>query len=225
MKAIDATNDIENTQPAQSQVDPNNLQSLRIGAGNRAMKADESGLWLGADKFEDAPFSVDMDGKLTSSNITIKNDQGTTVIDSNGIISSNVFPYDQVVKSVDQTISGTSFVDVTSLSVTKTFNATRTVNVLFFCTITGSHVDYDGVLVFRFVDGSTPFGIEFMIPNVSQDGLTNLSVSASTTFIAPMTAGSHTIKIQARSNNASPSNGYIETIYTNSVMGYVILGS
>jgi len=44
--------------------------ALEIGTGNRAVKADESGLWLGANKFADAVFSVDMSGNMIASSAT-----------------------------------------------------------------------------------------------------------------------------------------------------------
>lgn len=38
------------------------VSAIRVGAGTRSFKADESGIWLGANKFADAPFRVGMDG-------------------------------------------------------------------------------------------------------------------------------------------------------------------
>lgn len=43
-----------------------NLKRLNIGSGQKTMKTDENGLFLGADNFADAPFSVDYDGKVTA---------------------------------------------------------------------------------------------------------------------------------------------------------------
>ena len=48
-----------------------NLQELQIGAGNQAFKADSSGIWLGANKFKDAPFSVDMNGNIVASTLAL----------------------------------------------------------------------------------------------------------------------------------------------------------
>lgn len=48
-----------------------NLFSLQIGAGNVAFKADQSGIWLGADRFVNAPFKVDMNGNITLTNADI----------------------------------------------------------------------------------------------------------------------------------------------------------
>lgn len=49
-----------------------NMRAMNIGFGSKVFRADEQGVWLGAEKFGDAPFSVDMDGNviLTSAVIT-----------------------------------------------------------------------------------------------------------------------------------------------------------
>lgn len=41
------------------------INNLQVGAGVQAFKVDQSGMWLGADKFADAPFRVDMEGNTT----------------------------------------------------------------------------------------------------------------------------------------------------------------
>lgn len=48
------------------------ILSMQVGVGDEVFRSDESGIWLGASKFADAPFSVDMDGtlKATSGSIT-----------------------------------------------------------------------------------------------------------------------------------------------------------
>ena len=66
---INAFKDIP-TRPIES---PDNLHGLdfldrlagfSVGQGSKVMRADQSGIWLGASKFADAPFSVDMEGNL-----------------------------------------------------------------------------------------------------------------------------------------------------------------
>lgn len=56
-----------------------NVNSIKIGAGATAFKADESGIWLGANAFADATFSVSMDGKLT---LTATDGTGSVIINS-----------------------------------------------------------------------------------------------------------------------------------------------
>jgi len=48
-----------------------NLGSMQIGEGSQVFRGDRSGIWLGANTFADAPFSVDMQGNLISTTATI----------------------------------------------------------------------------------------------------------------------------------------------------------
>ena len=48
-----------------------NGQAMSIGAGALAFKVDGSGMWLGANKFADAPFRVDMAGNAVINSIVI----------------------------------------------------------------------------------------------------------------------------------------------------------
>ncbi len=43
------------------------VSSLQIGEGSRVFRGDQSGIWLGAAAWADAPFRVDMAGNLTAS--------------------------------------------------------------------------------------------------------------------------------------------------------------
>ncbi len=42
------------------------LSALEIGRGAEGFRADQSGIWLGAQRFADAPFKVDMNGNVTA---------------------------------------------------------------------------------------------------------------------------------------------------------------
>ena len=56
--------------------------TLQIGGdGDRAFRSDEQGIWLGAKKFVNAPFSVDMDGNIiaTTGNFLTKTDTGQSL--------------------------------------------------------------------------------------------------------------------------------------------------
>jgi hypothetical protein len=48
-----------------------NLWTLVVGAGSTVFKADISGIWLGAKKWKDGPFRVDMEGNVTAESISI----------------------------------------------------------------------------------------------------------------------------------------------------------
>lgn len=42
------------------------VRSLQVGFGSKVLRIDRDGLWLGAEDFASAPFSVDMDGNVTA---------------------------------------------------------------------------------------------------------------------------------------------------------------
>jgi len=48
------------------------FKTMEVGAGNRTMKMDERGFWMGSDDFDTAPLRIDMEGNmiLTASAIT-----------------------------------------------------------------------------------------------------------------------------------------------------------
>lgn len=66
----------------------NSVDSLQVGGGKGAkvMRADASGLWLGAETFADAPFSVDMDGNVVATSLSLSSLSGTLDDIANGII-------------------------------------------------------------------------------------------------------------------------------------------
>jgi len=48
-----------------------NFASMAIGEGSQSFRSDQQGMWLGAEKFVDAPFSVSMAGAVTMTSATI----------------------------------------------------------------------------------------------------------------------------------------------------------
>lgn len=58
-----------------------NGTSLNIGNGDTSFKADRSGAWLGAKKFADAPFKVDMEGNTRVNVLTNKSILFETITD------------------------------------------------------------------------------------------------------------------------------------------------
>ena len=47
------------------------VAAIEVGTGAVAFKADQSGIWLGAHKWADAPFRVDMEGNVVASSATM----------------------------------------------------------------------------------------------------------------------------------------------------------
>lgn len=47
------------------------VQSLQVGFGSKVLRVDQDGLWMGAEDFASAPFSVDMDGNMTADSLDL----------------------------------------------------------------------------------------------------------------------------------------------------------
>lgn len=53
------------------------INELQVGMGSSVMRVDQSGLWLGAETFADAPFSVDMQGNVVATSLSLGTLSGT----------------------------------------------------------------------------------------------------------------------------------------------------
>lgn len=62
-----------------------NLAELQVGHGSKVMRSDLQGIWLGAEKFEDAPFAVDMEGNMRAVKAFLTGYPSTS--DLNGYVS------------------------------------------------------------------------------------------------------------------------------------------
>ena len=51
-----------------------NVGAMQIGRGSDVFRGDKSGIWLGAKKWADAPFRVDMDGNVVASTVVLEAD-------------------------------------------------------------------------------------------------------------------------------------------------------
>lgn len=49
----------------------NKVETLQVGYGSKVLRVDRDGIWLGAEKFADAPFSVDMEGNITATTLNL----------------------------------------------------------------------------------------------------------------------------------------------------------
>lgn len=58
-------------EPEDGKVDMTRVRSLQVGYGSRVLRIDRDGLWIGAKRFADAPFSVDMEGRMVATSLTI----------------------------------------------------------------------------------------------------------------------------------------------------------
>lgn len=60
------------------------INELQVGMGSNVMRVDQQGLWLGAERFEDAPFSVSMTGEIVATGLTLSTIGGTLDDIANG---------------------------------------------------------------------------------------------------------------------------------------------
>lgn len=61
-----------------------NVAELQVGYGGQVLRVDRQGLWLGAENFADAPFSVDMSGNIVATSLTLGTIGGTLDDIANG---------------------------------------------------------------------------------------------------------------------------------------------
>lgn len=73
IKVINPYDDIEyiDLEPEDSGEDLTRVRSLQVGYGSRVLRIDREGFWLGAERFADAPFSVDMDGNMVATSLDL----------------------------------------------------------------------------------------------------------------------------------------------------------
>lgn len=55
-----------------------NVSAMQVGNGSKVMRVDQSGVWLGAEVFDDAPFSVDMLGNVIATSASFSSYATTT---------------------------------------------------------------------------------------------------------------------------------------------------
>jgi len=68
-----------------------NISAMQVGYGSKVFRGDRSGIWLGASKFTDAPFSVDMEGNVIATSADFS---GT------GYTKINIFKQDGIPTSI-----------------------------------------------------------------------------------------------------------------------------
>ena len=96
MSIINPFNDVERKQlPSQNNIagqdNLSSVSSIAVGVGSQAFKGDSSGIWLGANKFEDAPFSVNMAGHVIATSADFS---------ASGYTKINIFKQDGIPTSV-----------------------------------------------------------------------------------------------------------------------------
>lgn len=78
------------------------VRTLQVGFGSKVLRADQQGIWLGAEDFASAPFSVDMDGNLVANNVSLSGyiEVGDALSDiGSGNITSTYIGDNQIIAS------------------------------------------------------------------------------------------------------------------------------
>ena len=94
------------------------LKELQAGSGDTSFNVNESGIWLGAKKFVDAPFSVDMHGHVIANSISLSGfvptggaaadiNNNTTLINGGKIVTGSINASSMVVGSLRQVFTST----------------------------------------------------------------------------------------------------------------------
>ena len=58
-------------EPVDDKSDLRDVRQLQVGFGSRVFRVDREGLWAGAERFADAPFSVDWDGNMVATSLDL----------------------------------------------------------------------------------------------------------------------------------------------------------
>lgn len=166
---------------------------------------------------------ADKDGIVVTAN------NGTTIIDGTGLVSTANFISNYVAQNSDQTTTSTSYGDLSGLSTT--FTTTRTANILIGATLAAYIENTDpgniGIVNFKFVLDGTDIGPVLLLSGPGL-GLPSQRQTISASFLqASVSSGSHTLKIQWKMNSGSD----LAKVYggggsTNqNLLYYVILGN
>lgn len=166
---------------------------------------------------------ADKDGIVVTAN------NGTTIIDGTGLVSTANFISNYVAQNSDQTTTSTSYTDLSGLSTT--FTTTRTTNILIGATLAAYIENTDpgniGVVNFKFVLDGVDIGPVLLLSGPGL-GLPSQRQTVSASFLqAAVSSGSHTLKIQWKMNSGSD----LAKVYggggsTNqNLLYYVILGN
>jgi len=206
---------------------------FKRGYGNKVFGSGEQGIWLGAADFEDAPFSVDMQGQSLMKNATFKDENDTTFIDAKGLKSSAVFNYGNKNGSPGTSFTNTTYADESGASLS--FNTVGTNTRIFFSLSVQSasgHVDINynmsGRTFYRMMLDSTPSSTEILYDSyrdlsiaVRQENVIRKSYALSGVFTIA-NPGTHTIKLQRMISEASVN--MLSALYSYDFT-YIILGS
>jgi hypothetical protein len=204
-----------------------NVASIQIGKGDVSFKADQSGIWLGANKFTNAPFSVDMLGTMA-----LKNIDGDLILSGSGIVGANVYKYGNINGTPGTAFTNTSFTDQESSTLNFITKQTN-VRLLVFLSVqsasgqTGAG-DMEGRTRYQVIlDNSITMSSEILIDSdlltavaVRKENIIRKTFSASGILLVT-SPGSHNVKLQRMISGAT---NMTTTLYSFDLT-YLMLGA
>jgi len=114
------------------------ITELQLGGPNGLTMSGARGIFAGDDDPATAPFSVNLQGQLTATGVTIKDSLGTAVIDSTGLNSVNNFGSSSVQQSAAFSTTNTVYPGDLVPGMAVSFTLTRSTKMFFYVTVNGS---------------------------------------------------------------------------------------
>ena len=186
-----------------------NLKELKIGAGSTQFKADGNGIHLGAEKFEDATFSVDMQGsgKFTGQ-VTITGGSGIANLTDAGYLAA----LDQV---------GTGQLDSTVISGGKVVTGLLTADNIQTGTLSADRIATSSISGVKLTDGTVS---AVKISSINADTITAGTITGRTLRTAAPAGGVGNSVVITGGNNQNV-NFYYNADLRGYIGGYTTEGS
>lgn len=207
-----------------------NLSADKLTSGTLTIKDGTDGAKLVVvDSMDNEIVTLDTNGIIVEGgNIVLKNSNGDTVFDASGIVSLLNFESGSASSGSTQTITSTSYTDITGASL-NTSNFARSKKVVTIAYVgyklspVNSYLDAYSAVEIRLIaggSGSSHFGeFQYTFASQEKDGMT--FTSATLVDNSTFSSGVSNIKLDAKLN--SPTNGQVDI--TGYDLFYLVLGN
>lgn len=187
------------------------VKELQIGSGANVFRGDRQGIWLGAEKFADAPFRVDMEGNMVAESIALSGyiptggaltDIGSgnitgTYIGTNAIISSKIASNAITSSKIDAGAVTASKISVSTLSAITADVGTLTAGIIRGVIIqtasSGARIEMYSSAIF--VYNSSDDEVATILGSTNASGTLDISGSDSTSTIMLRAGSSGTVSL------------------------------
>jgi hypothetical protein len=203
------------------------VAGMQIGQGSKVLRADQTGLWLGASRFDDAPFRVDMLGALFAKSATFTDGADATIVDASGLVSTNNFVSDEIEIATTFETTSATYVDITDVTLT-TPNFSRSKNVVILAAMNlvaanDAAGDFEGEInVAVTIDGINTSTMRMRGSYIAGEANSDLTPASNFDFVT-LGTGTHVIKLQMKITNLGVGN--FKGRSGTHRLGYIILGN